>query len=303
MELRELRSFRTAAKYGSISAAAERLGLGQPTVTTHVRKLERELGMTLFDRVRRPIQLTPAGVEVAALVTPLLEGIDALAEGAARGAEEGPVAVAATHDIITHALLRVVRVFLRVHSHAHLRIRSGLMREVLEMVSDGETDLGVVPTTVSSDEFDFTALFAYERVLITPPDHPLLDAPLTSLAQIAEWPLIMRGKETHTRALLEVEFAKRRLDYEVRVELDSMDMIKRYVALGMGVSVGPMIAIEPADREELGIIGLNSLLPVDQGGIITLRGKTLSTPAQSFMQATKDTLSVLRKPGESLART
>mgnify|MGYP006176745273 CR=1 FL=1 len=303
MELRELRSFSTAAKYGSISAAAERLGLGQPTVTTHVRKLERELGMTLFDRVRRPIQLTPAGVEVAALVTPLLEGIDALAEGAARGAEEGPVAVAATHDIITHALLRVVRVFLRVHSHAHLRIRSGLMREVLEMVSDGETDLGVVPTTVSSDEFDFTALFAYERVLITPPDHPLLDAPLTSLAQIAEWPLIMRGKETHTRALLEVEFAKRGLDYEVRVELDSMDMIKRYVALGMGVSVGPMIAIEPADREELGIIGLNSLLPVDQGGIITLRGKTLSTPAQSFMQATKDTLSVLRKPGGSLAKT
>jgi len=82
-----------------------------------------------------------------------------------------------------------------------------------------------------------------------------------------------------------------------------MDMIMRYVALGMGESVGPMIAIEPADREELGIIGLNSLLPVDQGGIVTLRGKTLSTPAQSFMQATKDTLSVLRKPNGSLAQT
>jgi DNA-binding transcriptional LysR family regulator len=265
-------------------------------VTTHVRKLERELGMTLFDRVRRPIQLTPAGVGVAALVTPLLEGIDALAEGAARGVEEGPVAVAATHDIITHALLRVVRVFLRIHSHAHLRIRSGLMREVLEMVSDGEADLGVVPTTVSSDEFNFTGLFAYERVLITPQDHPLLDGPLTSLAQIAEWPLIMRGKETHTRALLDGEFKKRGLDYEVRVELDSMDMIKRYVALGMGVSVGPMLAIEPADREELGIVGLSSLLPVDQGGIVTLKGKTLSTPAQSFIKATKDTLSVLRTP-------
>ena len=292
MELRELRSFSTAARLGGISAAADRLGLGQPTVTTHVRKLERELGMALFDRVRRPIQLTPAGVEVAALVTPLLAGIDALAEGAARGADEGPVAVAATHDIITHALLRVVRVFLRLHSHAHLRIRSGLMREVLEMVSDGDADLGVVPSTVSSDEFDFTGLFAYERVLITPPDHPLLEAPLTSLAQIAEWPLIMRGKETHTRALLDGEFAKRGLEYEVRVELDSMDMIKRYVALGMGVSVGPMLAIEPADREELGIVGLSSLLPVDQGGIVTLRGKTLSTPAESFIKATKDTLSV-----------
>ena len=164
------------------------------------------------------------------------------------------------------------------------------------MVSDGEADLGVVPTTVSSDEFDFTGLFAYERVLITPQDHPLLDGPLTSLAQIAEWPLIMRGKETHTRALLDGEFKKRGLDYEVRVELDSMDMIKRYVALGMGVSVGPMLAIEPADREKLGIVGLSSLLPVDKGGIVTLKGKTLSTPAQSFIKATKDTLSVLRTP-------
>ena len=57
-----------------------------------------------------------------------------------------------------------------------------------------------------------------------------------------------------------------------------MDMIKRYVALGMGESVGPMIAIEPAAREELGIIGLNSLLPVDQGGIGTLRGSLMLYP-------------------------
>ena len=133
--------------------------------------------------------------------------------------------------------------------------------------------------------------------------HCSLDVPLTSLAQIAEGPLILRGKETHTRALLEGEFAKRGLDYEVRVELDSMDLIKRYVSLGMGVAVGPMIAIEPEDREDLGIVGLSRLLPVDQGGIVTLRGKTLSTPAQSFMQATKDTLSVLRKRGGSLAQT
>jgi DNA-binding transcriptional LysR family regulator len=297
MELRELRSFSAAAKLRSISKAADQLGIGQPTVTTHIKKLERELDIALFDRVRRPIRLTPSGVAMAGLVEPLLEGIEALAARTEVAEKEASVSVASTHDIITHALLRVVRVFLRLHPHAHLNIRSGLMREVVEMVADGQVDLGLVPSPVRSDDFDFEGLFAYERVLITPLGHPLLGEPLLSIDQIARWPLIMRGPETHTRAMLEGEFRRRSITYEVLVELDSMDMIKRYVALGMGVSVGPRLAIEPEDREDLGILSLANLLPVEQGGIVTLRGNTLSTTARSFISVTRDTLSLGVSPG------
>ena len=70
MELRQLRSFCTAAKLRSISKAAEHLGIGQPTVTTHVQKLEEELGMVLFDRIKRPIRLTVAGATLAERGTP-----------------------------------------------------------------------------------------------------------------------------------------------------------------------------------------------------------------------------------------
>ena len=83
--------------------------------------------------------------------------------------------------------------------------------------------------------------------------------------------------------ILEEEFRRRGLDYEVIVELDSLDMIKRYVALGMGISVGPLLAIEPEDKDRLGVVSLANLLPVDQGGIVTLKGKTLSTPARNFI--------------------
>ena len=79
MELRQLRSFTTAARLRSVTRAAEQLDIGQPTVTTHIKKLEKELGKVLFDRVRRPIQLTRAGAALAHLATPLVEGIDALA--------------------------------------------------------------------------------------------------------------------------------------------------------------------------------------------------------------------------------
>ena len=274
-----------------MSRAADELGLGQPTVTSHIKKLEEEMGLQLFDRVRRPIQLTPSGTALAELATPLMDGIDDL--GTSTSVAEGlnPVAVASTHDIISHALLGAVRSFLRSYPHTRLSIRSGLIHEVLNMVQQGQADLGLVPAPERSDQFDFVGIFADERVLITPPGHPLLDKPLTSLDEIAEWPLILRRRESYTSRMLEEEFQRKGLRYEVVVELDSMDMVKRYVALGMGVSVGPRLAIEPEDQDELGIVSLTGLLPMEQSGVVTLRGKTLSTPARNFISVVRDTFS------------
>ena len=98
------------------------------------------------------------------------------------------------------------------------------------------------------------------------------------------------GRGSYTRSILETEFQRRGVSYEVVVELDSIDMIKRYVALGMGISVGPRLAIEPEDHNSLGILSLANLLPVEQAGTVTLRGKALSTPAQNFIQVMQDTL-------------
>ena len=290
MELRELRSFCTAAKVGGISKAALELGLGQPTVTTHIRKLEEEMGSALFDRSKRPIRLTPSGAALVELAAPLVEGIDDLVQRTTLAEQESLITVATTNDMVAHTLLRTVTVFLRRYPRTRLRISAAYMADIVEMVRTGETDLGLIPYPGRSEELDFTGLFAYERVLITPLDHPLLNEEVVTFEQIAEWPLILRGGMTLTRSMLESEFKRRGLSYEVLVELDGMDIIKRYVALGMGISVGPRLAIEPEDERTLGIINLANLLPIEQAGILTLRGRTLSTPAQQFVQVMRDTL-------------
>ena len=292
MELRELRSFVAAARLTSITKAAEELSIGQPTATTHIKKLEQELGTLLFDRIKRPIQLTAAGTTLADLSKPLLDGIDSLLDETGIAEQVSPVRVAATHDIIPHKLLQVVKIFLRIHPHGHLRILSGRRDEVLNMVEEGTVDIGLVPGPERGVDFEFQPLFAYERVLITPLNHPLLNSTITSLDEIASWPLIMMGRGTYTRLMLETEFRRRGLDYEIIVELDSMDMIKRYVALGMGISVGPRLAIDPTDHESFGVVGLAHMLPVEQAGIVNLRGKTMSTPTKAFVQLLRDTLSV-----------
>ena len=297
MEIRELRSFCAAARLRSISRAAEELKIGQPTVTTHIKKLESELSATLFDRIRRPIQLTLAGKRLAELATPLVEGIDALAETASEAEERGPVVLAATPDIIPHTLLRVVRVFLDRHPRIHLTIKSATRAEVSDIVSNGDADMGIVQHHDRDEAFEFEALFLYERVLITPLGHPLLDSPITTLEQIADYPLILMGEGTHTRDILESELKRRGVNYEIVVDLDSMDMIKRYVALGMGVSVGPRLAIDPEDHDVLGVVSLAHILPVEQGGILTLKGKSMSTPARHFMTVMRDVLANSRARG------
>lgn len=292
MEIRELRSFCMAARLRSISRAAERLGIGQPTVTTHIKKLESELNTILFDRVKRPIQLTLAGRRLSELATPLVEGIDGLADTTAEAEERGPVVLAATPDIIPHTLLRVVRVFLARHPHIHLTIKSATRVQVSQMISEGEADIGIIQHYDRDDAFTFEGLFVYERVLITPPEHPLASEPIESLEQIARYPLILMNEGTHTRDLLESELRRRGVNYEIVVDLDSMDMIKRYVALGMGVSVGPRLAIDPEDHDILGVVSLAHILPVEQGGIITLKGKRLSKPTLHFISVMRDVLSV-----------
>ena len=294
MEIRELRSFCSAARFRSISKAAEHLGMGQPTVTTHIKKLESELNTVLFDRVKRPIQLTLAGKRLQELAVPLVEGLDALVQSASEAEERGPVVLAATPDIIPHTLLSVVRVFTTLHPHIHLTIKSAPRTQIMRMIADGDADIGIIQHYDRDEAFQFEGLFVYERVLITPADHPLAKEPVKSIEQIARYPLIMMSKGTHTRDLLESEFRRRGISYEIVVDLDSMDMIKRYVALGMGISVGPRLAIDPEDHDHLGVVSLAHILPVEQGGIVTLKGKQISKPAERFISVMKDTIAAAR---------
>ena len=287
MDVRELRSFSVAARLRSISRAAEQLEIGQPTVSTHIKKLEQELGTPLFDRIRRPIRLTLAGEKLFELAGPLVEGIEGLAASTQNAQSEGPVTVAATANL-TQFLLRAVEAFRDENPRVHLRLRSRLRSEVIEMVSQGEVDFGIVPGADPDPSLEFEGLFPYERLLITPLNHPLLDElPLTSFDLIAAYPLIMMGPGTYTRSAVEAEFRRKGLDFDIMMEADSLDLIKRYVGHGYGVAIIPRVVAEAGDEETLGVVPLGHILPVDRTGLITLRGHALSVPAAALIEEVK----------------
>jgi DNA-binding transcriptional LysR family regulator len=85
--------------------------------------------------------------------------------------------------------------------------------------------------------------------------------------------------------MFEQGFHRRGIPYDVVIELDSMYMIKRYVTEGIGISVGPSLAIEPEDRGRIGVIRLANVLPIEQAGILTLRGGIITIAAQHSIAA------------------
>ena len=285
MELRELKTFSAAARFRSISKAAEHLQIGQPNASTHIRNLEREIGVPLFDRVKRPIQLTSAGNDLLQRASPIVEAMETLVAEMATARDAGTVTVATTADIMSHKLLSVVRLFRIAHPLVRVLLRSRPRHEVLGLVESGAVDLGIIPGAERRPDMDFEGLFPYERVLITRVDHPLMAKDAIDLEDIAGSPLILMGPQTYTRGLLDAEFQRRGIRYDVVVELDSMDMIKRYVSLGMGISVGPALAIDPLDRQGLGVRSLAHLLPVEQVVMATMRGKHLAPRVLDFADA------------------
>ena len=158
------------------------------------------------------------------------------------------------------------------------------------MVRTGEVDIFIIQHPVRGDDLHFEPLFLYERVLIAPKDHELLSMNIQSLEPISRYPLILMARGTYTRNILEEQLQKDSLKYEVIMELESMDMIKKYVALGMGVSIGPRLAIDEDDLSKLGMVSLANFLPVDQAGILTLPGKNISEPAEKFMGVMRNML-------------
>lgn len=290
MDLRELRSFCAVAQYGSITKAAEQLLLRQPAVTLHIQELERETGVTLLDRSKRPVQLTLAGAHLAELAKPLLKQIDSLPVETASFAKQGKLTVSSTPEMSRHVLVEGIVSYREAYPDTRLYLRSGRLPEVLRMVRERDADLGFVPFNERFGDFNVETLFTNERVLLAAYGHPILDQPIERLEQIAKWPLIISAGTRDNPAYIEDKLTRNGLDYTVIMRLDSFDAIKQYVSKGMGISVVPRVVLGPNDEENLAIVGMAHLLDIQRVGIVTLRDTALSVPAQKFIEILKKTI-------------
>ena len=274
MELRELISFYHVARVRSVSKAAKTLELGQPTVTTHLRKLEDEFGITLFDRIKRPIQLTSEGVTLLELVTPVVISVDALKTQMDYSERRGSFVVGAYPDLVTHHLPKGIQRFRDDYPDVRIRLLARSYNPLIQLVRSGEIDLAFCSSPPPDDgSLQFKELFQYNTVLLTPPNHALLQNQQIKLEDIVSWPLILTAPDSLLRQHVEQAFKSRGLVADVVLALDDTESMKRYVEIGMGVAIGSDFTLHKDDRDRFGVISLGHLFPSSVIGVCTLKGK------------------------------
>ena len=291
VELRELISFYHVARLRSVSKAARALELGQPTVTTHLRKLESEFGITLFDRIKRPIQLTSEGITLLELVTPVVTSVDTLKTQMDYSERRGSFSIGAYPDLVMHHLPRGIQSFRDSYPDVRIRLLARAYSPLIALVRSGEVDLGFCSPPPADDfSLEFTELFEYNVVLMTPPEHPLLNESLPTLQGIAEWPLILSGQESLTRQKVEQALKGQGISCEVVLALDDTESIKRYVEIGMGVAVCSDFTLHQEDHNKLGVVRLDHIFETSVIGICTLKGKFLGRAVRNFIETMSDEL-------------
>ena len=285
MELRELISFYHVARVRSVSKAARALELGQPTVTTHLRKLEDEFGITLFDRIKRPIQLTSEGVTLLELVTPVVTSVDALKTQMDYSERRGSFVVGAYPDLVTHHLPSGIQKFREDYPEVRIRLLARSYSPLIPLVRSGEIDLAFCSSPPSDDTtLEFRELFNYNTVLLTPPGHDLLHHQPVKLEDIAEYPLILTAPDSQLRQRVEQSFKSRGIAPDVVLALDDTESMKRYVEIGMGVAIGSDFTLHAEDHNRFSVSRLDHLFSGSVIGVCTLKGKFAGQAVRNFIE-------------------
>jgi len=282
--LKQLRAFCQAARTGNITEAAEKLFLSQPSVTLQIQALEREFNTQLFERRGPKIHLTSEGQVLYDLAQPLVEGMDKLQEtfDAHLGKlESGELNIAAGESTILYVLPEAARQFAEQYPGIELKLHNVTGRDGMAMLRNNEADFAVGSMLEIPEDIEYEPVVTYDPVLITPKDHPLAKKKKVTLEDISPYGLILPPRHLSTWRVVQLVFSQYNLNYRVTLEAGGWEVIKKYVELGMGISIVTDVCL--TGEENLARIPLNDYFPERTYGIVTRKNKFLSPQAKRFI--------------------
>jgi len=283
---KQLRAFVATVKLGTLSRAAESLFLSQPSISLQIKALERELGTRLLERTRRRITVTDAGEILYDLARPLIEGMDTLDRdfhARTRGVQAGKLTVAAGTSTIHYLLPDIVHAYREQYPAVQLQLANVTGRDGLAMLRADEADFAIGSMLDVPNDIAWAPVYHYDPMLITPLDHPLAAKENIRLEDLSPYGLILPPQRLTTHRMVDMVFQQRQVPYTVAMEVGGWDVIKQYVAKGMGISIVTSICLSDADKGNLAIRNMRQFFPQRSYGVVMRKGKYLSAEARAFI--------------------
>ncbi len=285
--LKPLRAFCQTARLGSVSRAAEALYVSQPAITLQLQALERELGIKLFERSGRRLVPTREGEALYTLARPLVEGIDGLDaafHAQLGGLDAGDLDIAAGSSTILYLLPEIVDAFRQRHQDVRMRLHNVTGASGLDLLRSDAVDFAVGSMLDVPADLTYAPVYRFEPMLITPLDHPLAHKPELKLEDLSPYGLILPPQRLTTYRMVDLVFHRNRVPYTVALEVGGWEVIKQYVAMGLGISIVTAICLTDADRMRLAARSLAQYFPSRTYGVVMRKSKLLSPQARAFIE-------------------
>jgi DNA-binding transcriptional LysR family regulator len=286
MDFDQIETFLEVARLSSFSRAAEKRFRTQPAISAQIRSLEEEVGARLLDRSGGRVSLTAAGKEFQKFAEDTVQARRAIIIHLAEmeRVPRGEIVVGANEATCLYILPEVFASFKRQYPNVNVSITRSEHGRILEQVIDNSVDFGVVSLPVTDTRLTVVPIHKDELVIITDPEHSLAKEKSADFAQVAEFPLLL-PKSGRTREAIENALAERRLKPIVSMELDSSELMKRFVAAGVGIGfIARSNVLESAKAGTLAALAIADGEIRRDLALVFRKDKALSRGALAFIE-------------------
>jgi DNA-binding transcriptional LysR family regulator len=287
LRARELLTVLALAEYGSFVAAAAYLKTSQPALTRTIKRVERVLGVTLFARNTRRVEITAAGREFVAVAERMLNDLKHTVRNLSEVTNEqrGRVTIATYSSFAINPLVFLIRRYRETRPLIEIRVREGRQSEIVEDVRSGAADFGIGYINSLPELMESIPLRKEPMLVLVPNSHPLAakKRPRIRLAELRDEPLVSAPSDTFLRRMTDAAAVSAGFNLHYTVMVDRLISIIHHVCAGVGIAVLPSGCLPDRQWGE----GFHAAQLAEPSlsvsvGLITARGRYL-TPAASGM--------------------
>ena len=291
MDINQLEVLVTVARERSFSRAAEILERTQPAVSQAIRRLEEEIGETLFDRSSKDGTLTFAGEVLVGYARQMLNLRNAAGNAIKdlRGLHKGKVTISANEHTV-FCILPVIQTFREKHPHIKIEVQRGVASRIPKEITAREVELGVISFKPTDDSLRSVSILTDELKLITAPGHHLASRKSVSVTELGDEIFIAHNAISPYRRKVIETFEKYKTTLNIAVELPSLEAIKRLVETGAGVALVPKLAAAgEIDSGQLAGLSVREMKLERKLNIIYRKNSVLSHAAEAFLNTARET--------------
>jgi len=285
LTLRHFKVFLAVCETGSMTLAAQVLGMAQPSVSQCISELEAHYGQALFDRVGRRLRIAEAGSALRLHAAQILRAVEEAERGLFDLQDGGSLRVGASMTVGAALLPPMLEKFLSTRPRLRLTTRVDNTASIIERLKSAELDLGLVESSSEWAAIVSEAFYEDELSLICPPSHPWAKSGLVKAAELDGRAFLVREEGSGTREVFASAMAAADLDWEVAGVHNGPGSIIALVERGLGIAfLSRLLAVGAIEAGRVAEVKVEGLDTRRRFRIVRHKDRLLTEAMGDFMQ-------------------